>query len=85
MQDGATPLFSASMNGHVAVVNLLIWRKADVKICTKVRQLESTAKCTASLFLASLKGHTAVVGLLLVAGTHINLATIEVVSILTTS
>ena len=43
MQDGATPLCSASVNGYVAIVKLLIEKKADVNICTKVRQLESTA------------------------------------------
>ena len=31
-QDGCTPIYLATMNGHLAVVKLLIERKADVNI-----------------------------------------------------
>ena len=36
MQGGATPLYFASLNGHVAVVRLLLERRAGVNICGKV-------------------------------------------------
>ena len=94
MQDGATPLLSASWNGHVAVVKLLIERKANVNICTKVSQLlihrsrhsyyssklasPVQQRGHSPLFLASLRGHTDVVDLLIDAGAHTNLATTEV-------
>ena len=35
-QDGCTPLYLASLKGCVAVVRLLIARKADVDICNMV-------------------------------------------------
>ena len=35
-QEGATALFFASQEGHVAVVRLLLKKGADVNICNKV-------------------------------------------------
>ena len=44
-QDGATPLFMASKNGHSDVVNTLIRNGADVnlsgKVCTIIHNMES--------------------------------------------
>ena len=37
-QDGRTPLFGASFNGHAGVVRLLLERGAGVNICDKVRR-----------------------------------------------
>ena len=36
VQDGCTPLYLASQNGHMAVVQLLLQRQADVNICNAV-------------------------------------------------
>ena len=36
IQTGETPLFSASFNGHAAVVDLLLQNGADVSICDEV-------------------------------------------------
>ena len=36
-QDGATPLFIASQNGHSDVVNILIRNGADVNMAANVR------------------------------------------------
>ena len=44
MQDGDTPLNCASLNGHVAVVRLLLERKAGVNICNNVSCCEEVAK-----------------------------------------
>jgi len=39
MQDGRTALYQASQNGHLATVQLLLQRGADVNICDEVRAL----------------------------------------------
>ena len=36
VQAGETPLFYASLNGHVAVVQLLLQNNADISICKEV-------------------------------------------------
>ena len=42
IQDGSTPLFYASMKGHVAVVNELLQHNADVSICDEVHSIQCT-------------------------------------------
>ena len=36
MQDGRSPLYWASLKGHVAIVRLLIRKRADINPCDKV-------------------------------------------------
>ena len=36
-ENGRTALFEASLEGHVAIVRLLLEKRADVNICAKVR------------------------------------------------
>ena len=39
-EDGRTALFEASLEGHVAIVRLLLEKRADVNICAKVRNVK---------------------------------------------
>ena len=41
-QDGDTPLLISSLNGQVAVVKLLLERRACVNLCNKVGHLKNT-------------------------------------------
>jgi ankyrin repeat protein len=40
MQDGATPAFVASQNGHTETLALLLANKADINAANKVQQLK---------------------------------------------
>jgi ankyrin repeat protein len=40
MQDGTTPAFAASFDGHTETVALLLANKADINAADKVRQLK---------------------------------------------
>ena len=53
IQDGRTALYCASQFGHVAVVQLLLQRHADVSICHEVCTL-ILEQCTVSV----LSSHT---------------------------
>ena len=40
-QNGRTVLFEASLEGHVAIVRLLLEKRADVNICANVRNTDT--------------------------------------------
>ena len=43
-QNGWTPLYEASLDGHVAIVRLLLEKRADFNISDKVRNATHTAR-----------------------------------------
>jgi ankyrin repeat protein len=67
-QDGATPLFIASQNGHIHsdVVNILLRNGAGVNVAMN--------DGTTPLFIASQNGHSDVVNILLQNGAGVNVA-----------
>ena len=53
LQDGQTPLYSASRNGHIAVAQLLLQMFADVSISKKVCHTLCNVLIVHSPFLVS--------------------------------
>ena len=57
IQDGCTALYLASQEGHVAVIQLLLQRHADVSICAEVCTV-TLGQCIVSILFS----HTLEVG-----------------------
>ncbi len=62
--NGATPLFMACQNGHVAIVDALLVNGADVN--------QASHDGTTPLYIACQNGHVAIVDALLVKGADVN-------------
>ena len=61
MEDGSSPLYIASQNGHTDIISLLLKANANLN-----RQRDDD---TSPLYIASQQGHTDIVSLLLKANT----------------
>ena len=90
-QAGYTPFYLASLKGHIAIVRLLIGKKANVNMCDKVLLFIcgkiygywiyywfNEQSGFSPVYAASQEGHTVTVDLLLEAGAMIHLASTEV-------